>query len=101
VVATTQFVTEGCASYAEGVIGGEEAYFRAAFKKGAILLHRAGVETRSDDLLLLAYLVYKGVSELLHQGKLDEDYLVAGDVLDLYVTDHDAELLASTKEGRA
>ena len=50
----------------------------------------------SDDLAWLAYLCWCGMSELRRERNLDQDYLVAGDVLDDYVTDHDAELLVET-----
>jgi len=61
--------------------------------RGRYWLGQAGLPTTSEDLVLLAFLCHQGVSELYTAGRLDEDWVVAGEVLDNYVGDHDAELL--------
>lgn len=88
------FVTEGVSSYCKGVQPGDTAYYRTAMVRGNLWLRKAGVETVSPDLRFLSYLVFRGMSDLVHNHQsLDDDYIVAGDVLDRWVTDHDAELL--------
>lgn len=90
----TQFVTEGASTYVDGVTGTDtEAYKSLIVRKGVAWQRKVGIETRCDDLALLAYLCWRGMSELSREERLDDDYLVAGDVLDTHVTDHDAELL--------
>ena len=90
---TISFVTEGAASYAADCKGDVEEHLAFVSKKGHGWLRKAGLRTRSDDMAFLAYQVWTGVSELKHAGRLDDDYEVANEVLDQYVTDHDAELL--------
>jgi len=77
----------------EGFSSPDERFITTALRRGRSWLRRTGVNTPSDDLALLAYECWRGMSELYHNGNLDEDFLVAGNVLDSYVTDHDAELL--------
>ncbi len=89
-----QTMTEGVGQWLDGISGsGKDAVVEAMVNKGRTWLRRAGVQTRNDDLAVLAYECWRGMSDLHHDGDLDDDYEVAGDVLDLWVTDHDAELL--------
>ena len=89
-----QLVTEGVSAWADGVSGnGRDSYLDWYLRGGKARLKAVGIESKSDDLAILAGLVVRGVAALPNQ-RLDEDYIVAGDVLDQYVTDHDAELLA-------
>jgi hypothetical protein len=91
---TTTFVTEGVSAYVDGISSTDkDAYLTLLVRKGRAWQRKAGVETRSDDLALLSHLLWRGMIELFREERLDDDYLVAGDVLDEFVTDHDAELL--------
>lgn len=90
---TTQFVTEGMSEYVAGISSPDDMYPALFVRKGRAWQRKAGIETRSDDLALLTYLLWRGMSELSREDRLDDDYEVANDVLDGYVTDHDAELL--------
>lgn len=87
-----QLATDGLGEWVEA-IHGHDKFLRIALRKGRGALRMAGIVTHSLDMQLLGYHVWRGVSELYHAGRLDDDYLVAGDVLDQYVTDHDAEIL--------
>lgn len=88
-----QLVTEGVSAWAGQVSGGGAyAYLSLHLKRGRQVLRRLDIDAKSDDLALLAALVWRGVASLPDE-RLDEDYLVAGEVLDDHVTDHDAELL--------
>lgn len=66
---------------------------KVMLRKGRYWLRQAGLPPDSDDLALLTYKCVSGMSVLKRADSLDDDYLVAGDVLDQYVSDHDAELL--------
>jgi hypothetical protein len=95
---TAQFVTEGAGEWIGGIhTADNDAYIARLLRRGRRWLRLAGYSTRSDDLAFLAYECWWAMSELHHDGKLDEDYLVAGNVLDQYVTDHDAELLVQAE----
>lgn len=90
----TQFVTSGAAAYLDSSSGTNlPEYFRVVLKKGRTWVRRAGHPTTSDDLAFLAYRCHAACSDLYRRHRLDDDYLAAGDVLDEFVTDHDAELL--------
>jgi len=87
-----QFVTEGAAEWLRGVSATDD-YVKLCVRRGRGWLRRAGYGTDNDDLAVLAYECWWAMSKLNDDGNLDDDYLVAGDVLDQFVTDHDAELL--------
>ena len=88
------YTTEGVGSWIDAWSPSiPESIESVALKRGHGWLRRAGVATRSDDLAVLAYLCFEGMSEYYHAGRLEDDYEVANEVLDEYVTDHDAELL--------
>jgi hypothetical protein len=92
------FTTDGAAEWLSGLHEtSEQTYLRFAVRKGNSWLRMAGVDAAgSNDLALLAFLCWHGMSELFRLGGgeyEDRDYEVAGDVLDAWVTDHDAELL--------
>jgi len=92
-----QFVTEGAGKWDAGITGpGRDNFIDVALTKGRGWLRQVVVSptaVRSDDLAFLVYECWRGMSELKHDGELDDDFTVAGDVLDEWVTDHDAELL--------
>lgn len=89
-----QYVTDGAAQWINGWSPRvPEAFERAALRRGRGWLKRINVPSRSDDVALLAYLAWKGMGKLYHEGDLNDDYLIAGELLDDLVTDHDAELL--------
>jgi hypothetical protein len=74
---------------------GQEHYVVNGVRKGNNWLRIAGIDgSGSNDLAWLAYECWTGMSEYLHRGPefLDDDYEVAGDVLD-ELSDHDCELL--------
>lgn len=93
-MSTPQFVTNSAADWAAQYTTDSARNVReASLAKGHQWLKRAGVQTTSDDMAFLAYECWRGMSDLERGGDLNDDYLVAGDVLDENVTDHDAELL--------
>jgi len=88
-----EFTTDGVGQWADGVSGpGRDDYLTIAVSKGKNWLRKAGYTTLNHDLAALAFLCWKGMGELHREERLDDDYEVAGDVLDL-LTDHDCELL--------
>jgi hypothetical protein len=95
---TLQIQTEGVGAWRSGVHDTDDQYVKLAVKKGNNWLRIAGINgSGSDDLAILAFLLWRGMSELYREDEtMDEDYLVAGNVLDEWVTDHDAELLAES-----
>lgn len=76
---------------------GQEHYVVNGVKKGNNWLRIAGINgAGSNDLAWLSYECWRGMSHLYQKGGseyIENDWEVAGDVLDEYVTDHDAELL--------
>lgn len=89
---TTTFVTEAVGKYTDrGYYSA--GFMQAALRKGRVWLRLAKIDAAGcHDLAYLAYECYWGMSSL-HPHRLDEDYIVAGEVLDRFVSDHDAELL--------
>jgi hypothetical protein len=91
-----QTVTTGASEYLSGWSGTPEtieAIQGAMLKKGRYWLKKSGLPTRSDDLAILAYICRDGMARLTPYERQECDFEVAGEVLDGYVTDHDAELL--------
>jgi hypothetical protein len=90
------FTTTGIGRWADDISGsGRDDYIKVVLHRGRRALRRAGYEMNSPDAQVLAYLTERAVAQQWHDcGNADEDYLAAGDVLDKYVTDHDAELLS-------
>lgn len=95
---TFQFQTEGVGAWRSQVHDTDDQYVTFAVRKGNNWLRIAQINgSGSDDLAVLAFLLWRGMGELLNDGgDLDDDYLVAGNILDEYVTDHDAELLVQS-----
>jgi hypothetical protein len=90
---STSFTTNGVGEWADEVSGpGREHYLTFAVRKGQHWLKLTNVKTRNDDLAVLAFMCWRGMGELHREQRLDDDYEVAGDVLDV-LTDHDCELL--------
>jgi hypothetical protein len=88
-----QFATEGAALWLERYSSPDNPWIPRSLHRGERWLLRAGVKTRNDDLAFLAYECWVGMSDLSGEDRLDDYGDVAIEVLDRYVTDHDAELL--------
>lgn len=88
--------TEGASEWVDGwspALTDETQLWKNIKKRGRSCLRAVSLPTKSDDLVVLAYLCWEGMGGLFHAHALDEDWMVAGDVLDNYVRDADAELL--------
>ncbi len=87
-----QLVAEGTSAYAKGVSPSD--YVQTILRHGRRVLRNAGISSQSDDAAMLAYLCLRRMSALSQEfGSVEDDWIAAGEVLDLHVSDEDAVLL--------